>query len=326
MIPQQIRTLYRTRKPGFDDLVKTQPIAIVGDLIDIDTVVYENDKPTLGYFLVPDSLLSDIRRVVRGTKIHKSSRTDGLPTQSTIYGVLPRNNLRVDYCRFTPSTKKEVEFFRTMNHYCEVLCEYYEKFFPENFKLAMAEVDESIVKDWRHNKTPFQTININVNHAIKYHRDTGNFRSAMSTVLIVKNHMGGGELPVPEYDLTLSQRDGAFTIFDGQSLLHGVLPIKPKRPGAYRASIVFYSMNALKNCYPYQDEIDRLAKRERDKALTRYSMENKVALVEQNKRALAKINSPYLKWLEDPHATIDDSNPKEEGQSHSEILGETRDE
>lgn len=324
MILNQPRSLQRTRKEGFDHLVKTQPTAIVGDLIDTDTIVYENDKPTLGYFFVPDTLLQDIRKVVRGTKIHKSSRTDGLPTQSTIYGVLPRNNLRVDYCRFTPATKKEISFYRTMNNYCEVLCEYYEKFFPENYALAKNDVDSNIVGDWRHNKTPFQTININVNHAIKYHRDTGNFRSAMSTVLIVKNHMGGGELPVPEYDITLSQRDGAFTIFDGQSLLHGVLPIKPKRPDAYRASIVFYSMNALKNCYPYQAEIDRLGKRERDKSVTRYSKENKIALIEMNKRALEKINSPYLKWLEDPNAKID-GDRTEEGTATSEISGEAGD-
>lgn len=292
------RRIDRVRSGDFDRLIKTQPREVVGELIDEPAVVYEDGKPMLGHFFVPDSLLRDIRRVVKGTKPQKSSRTNGLPTQSTVYGVMPRNNLRTDYCRFTSATRKEGEFFQIMNHYCEVLCEVYERHFPEAYRSAIEEVHGAVVPDWRHNRTPFQTININVNHAIKYHRDTGNFRKAMSTVLIVKDEIAGGELTVPEYDMTLAQRDGAFTVFDGQSLVHGVLPIRRLSPRGYRASIVFYSMNALKNCYPYQAEIDRLAAREKDKSTVRYTLENKKALIRMNRRALARINSPWLQLIE----------------------------
>lgn len=302
--------------------MKTQPTAVVGELIDEPTMIYDGDIPKLGYFFVPASLLRDIRGVVKLTKPQKSSRTNGLPTQSTVYGVMPRNKLRTDYCRFTVASKSEAKFFTVMNHYCEVLCEYYERYFPESYRMALGEVNETIVSDWRHNKTPFQTININVNHAIKYHRDTGNFRSAHSTVLIVKDDVAGGELTVPEYDLSLSQRDGAFTIFDGQSLLHGVLPIRRITPRGYRASIVFYSMNALKNCYPYQDEINRLAEREKNKAAVRYTLENKKELIRMNRKALERINSPYLKWIEEEeHGTTENDvrDHAEEGQTPSEV-------
>lgn len=292
------RRLDRARASGFDSLIKKQPTELVGTYVDEPTVVYENGAPALGYFFVPPSLLRDIRRVVKQTKPTKNGRTWGIPTQSTVYGVMPRNALRVDYCRFTKSSREELEFFRTMDHYCEVLCELYERYFPENYKAAQAEVQGEVAPDWRHNSTPFQTININVNHAIRYHRDTGNFRKAMSTVLIVKEEIEGGELVVPEFDLTLSQRDGAFTIFDGQGLVHGVLPIRRTSPRGYRASVVFYSMNGLRHCYPYQEEINRLAEKEREKGATRYSLENKKNLIRQCRRALERVNSPWLRLLD----------------------------
>lgn len=325
MTSATVNKVERRRTGGFDHLVKTQPTAVVGEFVDRETIVFEDGKPTLGYFFVPASLLRDIRKVVRGTKTQKSSRTNGLPTQSTIYGVMPRNNLRVDYCRFTAASRKEKEYFETMNHYCEVLSEYYEKWFPDNYRDALAEVNAEVDPEWRHNKTPFQTININVNHAIKYHRDTGNFRQARSTVLIVKEDIAGGELVVPEYDMTLSQRDGAFTIFDGQGLLHGVLPIRRVTPRGYRASIVFYSMNALKNCYPYQGEIDRLAARERDKSTTRYTMENKKNLIRMNRKALERINSPFLKWIEDDNGDAGIPDNAQAGETDGKLPGEAGD-
>jgi hypothetical protein len=320
----KILEIHKKKTGNFDHLLRKVPEGIVGQVLDESAIIYEDGVPTLGYFIVPDSLLKDIRRVVKGTKAQKSSRTNGIPTQSTVYGVMPRNHLRNDYCRFTAHSKSETDFFSVMNKYCEVLCEYYEKYFPENYKAALEEVNE-VHADWRHNVTPFQTININVNHAIKYHRDSGNFRSALSTVLIVKEDIEGGMLTVPEYDMTLSQRDGAFTVFHGQSLIHGVTAIRRLRPNGYRASIVFYSMNGLKNCYPFQDEINRLASREKDKSTVRYSMENKIKLIKMNKKSLQKINSPWLKLIEEPHNVRDTaiSDPPKEGQTHSEIRSES---
>lgn len=317
-----MKKLDRVKQGQFDHLLKTQPLSLVGERIDEPTMIYEDGLPMLGYFFVPQTLLKDIRRVVRETRPQKSSRTNGLPTQSTVYGVMPRNHLRTDYCRFTHATRSEKCLFNVMNHYCIVLCEFYQRYFPDNYQSALAEIRTDVHSDWRHNATPFQTININVNHAIKYHRDTGNFRQAMSTVLIVKDGISGGELVVPEYNLTLSQRDGAFTIFNGLSLIHGVLPIQRTRKDGYRASIVFYSMNALKNCYPFQDEINRIAERERNKSVIRYSLENKKALVRMNRRALEQINSPWLKLIEGekPDATASTlSDPSKEGSDPGSI-------
>jgi hypothetical protein len=46
--------------------------------------------------------------------------------------------------------------------------------------------------------------------------------------------------------------------FKGQEILHGVTPCTFKNKGAYRASIVNYTLNQLKHCYPYEKELERL--------------------------------------------------------------------
>lgn len=288
--------------PGeYDQLIKTQPTEIVGELIDENTLFFEpgNSEPAAGYFIMPESFLKDIRRVAKATKFSKSFRTHkGLATQSTVYGVMPRHTFRNDFCRFTKSSYKEKELFAIMNFGCEMACEIYEKYFPLHYKAALKEVQESVPADWRHNETPYLTININVNHAIKYHRDSGNFKGALSTVLILREGISGGELVCPEYGFTLSQRDGAFTLFEGQKVVHGVLPIKREQEGGYRASIVYYSLSDLHNCYPYQDEIKRAQKIATTRNKNKYSLEAKLKLVKQAKGQFKKINSPWLGLLE----------------------------
>ena len=101
-----------------------------------------------------------------------------------------------------------------------------------------------------------------MNHAIPYHVDGGNFKSALSNVLILKQNISGGELVLPEYGITLSQRDRALCIFDGQSIIHGVRPIIVERQDQphYRASIVYYSMHGMRLCLDKKEEYNRLKK------------------------------------------------------------------
>lgn len=290
----------KTLPGNWEALVKSQPTETVGDVIDEPTLFLEEGKPVAGYFFIPQSLLRDLRKAVQATKPTKSFRTHkGLATQSTVYGAMPRHTFRNDYCRFTKASYKEKELFSIMNHGCELACEIYEKWFPEHYKAALAEVATQVPADWRHNTTPYLTININMNHAIKYHRDTGNFKGALSTVLILKEGIEGGQLVVPEYGFTLSQRDGAFSLFEGQRILHGVLPIKKTTPTGYRASVVYYSLSGMKNCYPYQEELKRASSEAHRRNSSKYSLENKKEMVKGARRALERINSPWLKLLEE---------------------------
>jgi hypothetical protein len=143
----------------------------------------------------------------------------------------------------------------------EVLTNIYKEHLPEQFQHDVATINENVNSDYLlKEKQPFATANINVNHAIKYHRDTGNFRGNLSNVLILKDGIIGGELVFPEYGFALSQEDSFLAVFDGQNEIHGVMPIIKTKENPYRASIVYYTLENMKHCYPFKMEVERLQK------------------------------------------------------------------
>jgi len=62
----------------------------------------------------------------------------------------------------------------------------------------------------------------------------------------------------PEYGFALAQEDSYLAIFDGQSEIHGVMPIIKTKENPYRASIVYYTLENMKHCYPFKMEVERL--------------------------------------------------------------------
>jgi hypothetical protein len=131
---------------------------------------------------------------------------------------------------------------------------------PEAYDYNLKRIRESVHADWRPTNTPFTTCNFNVNHAIKYHRDSGNFKGVFSNVLILKDGIAGGQLVFPELGIAFEQADGALGIFDGQKWIHGVTALQKTKPNGYRASIVYYALSGMKDCYPYKEEVARYKK------------------------------------------------------------------
>lgn len=227
-------------------------------VIQSDTIFYdENGAPVGAYLIIPAQMAEPMRAVINSTKMTKTGRTWGVPTKSSVFGALPRNPLRVDYCRFSATTEKERENYLSVLNFSKKLAKIHESIFPENYKEALAEASE-INNGWLMPNTPYATCNFNVNHAIKYHRDAGNLKKSFSNVLILKENVIGGQLALPEYGIALAQQDRALTIFSGQSELHGVMPIKITKTNGYRASIVFYTLAGMRHCYPFQEELERV--------------------------------------------------------------------
>ena len=77
-------------------------------LIDNDTLFTKNGKVVGIYIKVNHELISEIRKASLETKYVKTYRTrKALPTQSSVFGSLPRIPIRNDYCRFSEKTKSE---------------------------------------------------------------------------------------------------------------------------------------------------------------------------------------------------------------------------
>lgn len=255
-----------------DNLIKQTPKK--GDynfLITENTLFYKENKPVGLYIKIEDSFINEIRKATLQTKYVKTYRTHkALPTQSSVFGSLPRLAVRNDYCRFSEKTKTEKLNAQRLFSFMPILTDIYKKYLPEQYEHDLNTIIKNVNNDYilKENQ-PFTTANINVNHAIKYHKDTGNFRGNLSNVLILKDGIIGGELVFPEYEFALSQDDSFLAIFDGQNEIHGVMPIYKTKENPYRASIVYYTLENMKHCYPFKMEVERLQKLSTERAIKR---------------------------------------------------------
>lgn len=246
-----------------ENLVKQEPKREhYSKLIKEDTLFLKHGKPVGLYMKIDTEMLEAIRRASLTTKYVKTYRTHkALPTQSSVFGSLPRIALRNDYCRFSEQTKKEKGNTAALFDFLPKLTEIYHKYLPEQYEHDLQVIQNQVKEDYRLvEEAPFTTANINVNHAIKYHTDTGNFRGNLSNVLILRDGILGGELVFPEYDFALAQEDGWLAIFDGQNEIHGVMPLVQTKKNPYRASIVYYTLENMKHCYPFEMELARIQK------------------------------------------------------------------
>jgi hypothetical protein len=269
-----MKTFELTKIRDCSELIKQTPSKIgYNTLIDSDTIFTKNGKNVGVYIKIKHELINEIRKAALETKYVKTYRTRrALPTQSSVFGSLPRIPLRNDYCRFSSQTKNEKKNTQRLFTFMEVLTGIYKKYLPEQYNHDLKVISENVNQDYllKENQ-PFATANINVNHAIKYHKDTGNFRGNLSNVLILKSGISGGELVFPEYGFALEQSDSYLSIFDGQNEIHGVMPIAKTGENPYRASIVYYTLENMKHCYPFKMEVERLQKVATKRAANRAS-------------------------------------------------------
>lgn len=255
-----------------DKLIKETPKKTdYNILINENTIFYKENKPVGLYIKIEDNFINEIRKASLQTKFVKTYRTHkALPTQSSVFGSLPRLAVRNDYCRYSEKTKTEKLNAQRLFSFMPILTDIYKKYLPEQYGHDNKVIKENVNPDYllKENQ-PFSTANINVNHAIKYHKDTGNFRGNLSNVLILKDGIIGGELVFPEYGFALAQDDKFLAIFDGQNEIHGVMPIIKTKENAYRASIVYYTLENMKHCYPFKMELQRIQKLSTERAVKR---------------------------------------------------------
>lgn len=243
-----------------EELIKQTPSKKDYNLVINENTLFTKNGVNVGLYIKIDSNAAQtIRKASLNTKYVKTYRTNALPTQSSVFGSLPRVALRNDYCRFSAQTKSEKTNTNILFNFLPYLTEIYKTYLPKQYEHDLKVISENVNTDYiLQDKAPFTTANINVNHAIKYHRDSGNFRGNLSNVLILRDGIIGGELVFPEYGFALAQEDSYLAIFDGQSEIHGVMPIMKTKENPYRASIVYYTLENMKHCYPFKMEVERL--------------------------------------------------------------------
>lgn len=269
-----MKTFELEKTKNCDNLIKLTPTKEhYNKVINEDCYLKLNGKIKGFYVKIPESIINELEKTVNNTKFVNSYRTKkAINTRSSVFGFLPRNPMRQDYCRISESTKKEKNNFISLYNFSKKLTECYKKFLNDKYNHDIQLINNNIKDEWKFdNENPFTTISINVNHAIKYHKDTANYKGSYSNVLIISKNIIGGELVLPEYELALSQKSGFLLVFDGQNEIHGVMPIKKENNNSFRASIVYYALENMKHCYPFEEEVKRIKIKDTERAKKRAS-------------------------------------------------------
>lgn len=283
-------------------------ITDVSTLIKDECVIYVNDEPVIFYMVLPPDILKHIRWAVKNIKYGKTERTGGLKTQSKIFGYMPRNAIRSDFCHIAAMSQEEEKQHKVITDFGKILSDYYKEHMPTHFNYHQQVVEEKVLQDWKIEGTPFTSGIVNKNNKLKYHLDSGNFKNLLSNMVVLKRDVEGGHLVIPELDIALECPDGAIVLFNGQNILHGVSEIFYNNPSSYRYSVVYYSLEQMWKCEPLDLEIDRIRNVKTEREKNRANPEHIEKLKEQimgekkkwssliyNPTPVEKIGSVYFK-------------------------------
>jgi len=218
----------------------------------------ETDNIIGVYGVLTGDRLEQLRSTILKTKITKNRRTQGLKTQSRIFGYMPREPIRKNWCSSVLLAREQPKEHAIVCQFATVLADYYKTYAPEIYSQHLEIVNDKVKPEWKIKDSPFTSGIINKNNPLKYHFDSGNFNSVYSNMVGFRKDIEGGHLAMPEYDIALDISDGSITFFDGQSILHGVTPITYLTPESYRFTIVYYSLQGMWKCLPIDEEIARI--------------------------------------------------------------------
>jgi len=229
------------------------------ELIHEPCIIKDENDIILGvYGILTGDRLEQLRSTLLKIKITKNRRTQGLKTQSRIFGYMPREPIRKNWCSSVVLSREQPREHAIVCQFATVLADYYRTYTPEIYSKHLELVDEKVIPEWKIKDSPFTSGIINKNNELKFHFDSGNFRDVYSNMVGFRKNVDGGHLAMPEYDIGLAIADGSITFFDGQAILHGVTPIEYLTEDAYRFTVVYYSLQGMWKCLPIDQEIARI--------------------------------------------------------------------
>ncbi len=232
--------------------------------IDESCIIRVNGKIEIVYI---DNIEEDMKQIfeaIRNIKYAKGTRTSGLISTSRIFGYAPKNVTRNQPCRITTLAQEFPKQHSIVEKTALIAKKYYEMYNPQKANEHMNITNEKILPQYKIAGTMYTSGIINENNPLKYHFDAGNFTNTWSAMFAFRKNTQGGFLSIPELNCGIGIRNNSLLLFDGQSLLHGVTPIKKLSKDAKRYTIVYYSLKQMWNCKAIDDEILDMRKRRSD--------------------------------------------------------------
>ncbi len=226
--------------------------------VDHDAEVFDESGNHLISYVhsIEGDSIESMRSALFSIGYQKSTRTNGLVTNSRIFGYAPRNTTRNHICRESSLASDSPKEHRLITNAASVIESYYRKLTPEEYRRHSTDGVAEIDSEWRIGETVFTSGIANKNNAINYHYDRGNVLGCRSAMITFHEGMKGGRLCIPELDLRFNLGNKSLLLFDGQSLIHGVTPIF-RKPNGYRITTVFYTLREMWRCETSELEIER---------------------------------------------------------------------
>lgn len=185
--------------------------------------------------------------MVAGPKGHAGGRASGIYAPHRTFGWVPPQVLRQRYGAMPARFDREEHVMAAILHRLGVdAWDVTQAAMPTAARLH-AEVAQAVPACWWLAGAPWTSGIINANNALPYHRDGGNITGTLSAMLSLRRGVEGGALHLADYDVWLGVPDRSIITFSGQSVLHGVSPLRIRR-GGRRFTMVWYTRHAMTKC------------------------------------------------------------------------------
>lgn len=213
---------------------------------------------------LPPEWVQQLRRAVTGMEMGTVARMGNhMAGGGRTFGWAPKRIVNGrESCRAAMAASEYPTEHETLSALSAYLTAQFDRLLPDR-AAADQNVLQGILEDWRMEEGSLWTSGvINKSATLPYHRDGMNFHT-WSAMPSLRYGMAGGNLHLPEYDITYPVRDGEVTWFCGKDLVHGVTPMAHKRKAKnpYRYSVVYYALSGMKDCRTFAEETASSANR-----------------------------------------------------------------
>jgi hypothetical protein len=244
------------------------------ELITQDTFVTEDGEPKILYATMPKELTKNLRWAVKTIKYNENKRTNGLKSNSKIFGYMPRRAIQKDTWATADMANQFPKQHHVIANFATHLEKYYREYFPTILDKHYQEVQQKVRDEWTIPGTPFTSGIVNKDNQLNYHHDAGNFRGVLSNMICFKKGVKGGHLSIPEYDIRFEIGDNSLVIFDGQRILHGVTPFEKRSEKSYRITAVYYSLEQMWKCEDVDTEVYRVQEKKTEREKKRLNLKD----------------------------------------------------
>ena len=236
----------------------TEPPAGARIIHDNALIVDEDSQEIVAVQILGETTLAarigqSLRRFRGWTDMTKNltsqSRMSGIAVGHTTFGFSAPAPLRRRYacsrCNFDTMFP---EIASLVYGYVETAERKFRQHAPDAYAHTAQAVMGAVKPAWLIKGTPWTSGIINNTAALPYHMDSGNIAGSWSAMLSARNDIEGGYLHLVDYDVYLAVPHGSISIFDGQSVLHGVTPFQISGGDPYRFTLVCYAKSGMKVC------------------------------------------------------------------------------